>query len=120
MKNFSDALAAFDDLTTVEGVLIIDSDALTLGSSFSGEFYLPASAAMHALLNDVFRHLFMLNESANQIILVQEKRIILAQPIYDIALIVYSQKTALERLQSRFTAAVKILEKIATPDFSNT
>jgi predicted regulator of Ras-like GTPase activity (Roadblock/LC7/MglB family) len=121
MKNFSDVIALFADLPDITGVLVVDSDALTLSSSFTHESeYLPNTAAMHGLVNDVFRNLYDIGQSANQVIIVQDETIILAQPVYDVMLVVYAKKTGLELLQNRFSNAVKILEQIAKPEFSNT
>ncbi len=79
-----------------------------------------SSPILHMLLNDVFRHLAALGETTNQICFVQDSQMIIAQPVHDVVLVVYTKKTELDLLQSRFSKAVSILKRIAAPDFSNT
>jgi predicted regulator of Ras-like GTPase activity (Roadblock/LC7/MglB family) len=121
MKNFSDVAALFQDLPTVTGVLLIDGDGLTLAGTLGDKATMEQlSPVLHTLMNDIFRHLAMLGETANQICFVQDSRLIIAQPVYDVILVVYSDKTGLEGLQSRFSKAVSVLQRITAPDFSNT
>ncbi len=121
MKNFSDVISLFQDLPSVIGVLLIDGDGLVLAGSLGDktqqERYSPI---LHTLLNDVFRHLATLGETTNQICFVQDSQMIIAQPVYDVILIVYTKKKELDLLQSRFSQAVSVLQRIAAPDFSNT
>jgi predicted regulator of Ras-like GTPase activity (Roadblock/LC7/MglB family) len=120
MNNFSDVTATFQDLPTVAGVLLIDSDGLTLASSFADQHaHIAISPAIHSLLNDTFKNLSLIGETANQVCIVQDRHIIIAQPVYDVILVVYTQKNGLDLLQSRFSSAIKILQRIVAPDFSN-
>ncbi|MCS6989502.1 MAG: roadblock/LC7 domain-containing protein [Chloroherpetonaceae bacterium] len=121
MHNFSDVVSAFADLPTVIGALLVDGDGLALASSLGDKSKSEAlSPVVHALLNDAFKRLSEMGETANQIIFVQDSRIIIAQPVHDVILVVYSEKTGLDLLQSRFSNAVSILKRITEPDFSNT
>lgn len=121
MKNFSDVTSLFQDLPSVVGVLLIDADGLTLAGSLSNKHHMEKSSPiLHALLNDIFKHLAMLGETTNQICFVQDSQMIIAQPVHDVILIVYTQKSGLDLLQSRFSKAVSVLQRIVAPDFSNT
>ncbi|MFQ3597379.1 MAG: roadblock/LC7 domain-containing protein [Chloroherpetonaceae bacterium] len=120
MQNFSDVTSLFQDLPNVTGVLLIDGDGLTLAGSLGDKAQMERSSPiLHTLLNDIFRHLATLGETTNQVCFVQDSQVIIAQPVYDTILIVYSGKVGLDLLQSRFTKAVSILQRIAAPDFSN-
>jgi predicted regulator of Ras-like GTPase activity (Roadblock/LC7/MglB family) len=120
MKNFSDVISLFQDLPSVIGVLLIDGDGLVLAGSLGDkeqqERYSPI---LHTLLNDVFKHLALLGETTNQVCFVQDSQMIIAQPVYDVILVVYTKKTGLDLLQSRFSNAVSVLQRIAAPNFSN-
>lgn len=121
MKNFSDVTSLFQDLPAVTGVLLIDGDGLTLAGSLSSKTQMEKfSPILHTLLNDIFKHLAALGETTNQICFVQDSQMIIAQPVHDVILVVYTQKTGLDLLQSRFSNAVSILQRIVAPDFSNT
>ncbi len=121
MENFSDIASLFQDLPSVTGVLLIDADGLALAGSLGGKANMEQfSPTLHVLLNDIFRHLATLGETANQVCFVQDSQLIIAQPVHDVLLIVYSEKVGLDLLQSRFTKAVSILQRITAPDFSNT
>ncbi len=121
MQNFSDVISLFQDLPSVVGVLLVDGDGLTLAGSLGDKAQMESSSpVLHVLLNDIFRHLAMLGETANQICIVQDSRMIIAQPVHDVILVVYTEKKGLDRLQSRFSNAVSILKRITAPDFSNT
>jgi predicted regulator of Ras-like GTPase activity (Roadblock/LC7/MglB family) len=122
MKNFSDVISLFQDLPSVNDVLLIDADGLTLAGSLSNKHQMEKSSPiLHALLNDIFKHLAMLGgETTNQICFVQDSQIIIAQPVYDVILIVYTEKRELDLLQPRFSKAVSVLQRIVAPDFSNT
>lgn len=121
MKNFSDVISLFQDLPSVTGVLLIDGDGLTLAGSLSDKTQMEKiSPILHTLLNDIFRHLATLGETTNQICFVQDSQMIIAQPVHDVILIVYTKKKELDLLQSRFSNAVSVLQRIVAPDFSNT
>ncbi|MFN3344904.1 MAG: roadblock/LC7 domain-containing protein [Chloroherpetonaceae bacterium] len=122
MQNFSDVTSLFQDLPYVTGVLVVDGDGLTLAGSLGDKATMEAfSPVFHTLLNDIFKHFATLGETTNQVCFVQDSRIIIAQPVYDLILIVYAEKRGLnDALQSRFLKAVSILQRIAAPDFSNT
>ncbi len=122
MQNFSDVISLFQDLPYVSGVLIVDGDGLTLAGSLGNQATMEAfSPVFHTLINDVFKHFATLGETINQVCFVQDSHIIIAQPVYDLILIIYAEKRSLnDALQSRFSQAVSILQHIAAPDFSNT
>jgi|YNPBryulayer2012_1023412.scaffolds.fasta_scaffold01929_3 predicted regulator of Ras-like GTPase activity (Roadblock/LC7/MglB family) len=120
MQNFSNVVALFQDLPSVLGVLIIDGDGLALAGSLNSKAEMESSSpVLHTLLNDIFRHLAVLGETTNQVCFIQDSRIIIAQPVYDVILVVYSEKTGLDLLRPRFLNAVSLLQRITAPDFSN-
>lgn len=121
MQNFSDVTSLFQDLPSVTGVLLIDGDGLALAGTLGDKAQMERSSPiLHALLNDIFRRLATLGETTNQVCFVQDSRIIIAQPVHDVILVVYSEKKNLDALQSRFSKAVSILQRVTAPDFSNT
>jgi len=121
MKNFSDVTSLFQGLPSVTGVLLVDGDGLTLAGSLGDKAQMEQfSQVMHSLLNDIFRYLATLGETTNQICFVQDSHMIIAQPVHDVILVVYTKKTGLDLLQSRFSTAISVLQRIVAPDFSNT
>ncbi|MCS7013023.1 MAG: roadblock/LC7 domain-containing protein [Chloroherpetonaceae bacterium] len=121
MRNFSEALSLFSDLPSVEGVLIADSDGLTLASSFkSKDAHIALSPIFHSLLDSVFQKLNEIGETANQIFIVQDARLIVVIPIYDVFLLAFSEKKNLDMLQSKLQEAVKIVMSIVKPELQNT
>ncbi len=121
MLNFSNVVALFQDLPSVLGVLIVDADGLALAGSLKSKAEMESvSPVMHTLLNDIFKHFTALGETINQVCFVQDSRVIIAQPVYDVILVVCSEKTGLQSLQPRFSSAVSLLQRITAPDFLNT
>ncbi len=120
MHNFSNILSLFGSLSSVEGVLIADSDGLALASSFKPkDAHVALSPVFHALLDSVFRQLQELGQSANQICIVQDARLIIAVPVFDVFLLVFSEKANLDKLQSTIQAAVQQILSIVKPEFQN-
>ncbi|MFN3387107.1 MAG: hypothetical protein ACK42Y_11035 [Candidatus Thermochlorobacter sp.] len=120
MQNFSDGLSLFSELSSVEGALIADSDGLTLASSFaSKDAHVALSPIFHQLLDGVFRQLQELGESANQLCIVQETRLIIVVPIFDVFLLVFSKKENLDKLQSVVQDAAHRIASIVKPEFQN-
>ncbi len=103
------------------GRSIADSDGLALASSFKPkDAHVALSPIFHTLLNGVFRQLQELGQTANQICIVQDTRLIIAVPIFDVFLVVFSEKTNLDKLQSTIEAAVQQILNIVKPEFQNT
>jgi len=119
MKNFSDIISLFKSVPSVDGSLVVDKDGLTLASSFTEETNLALSPALHTLINTLYRGLSQMGEDANQILIVQDERIIIAQPVSDVILFIYSQKANLDLLQSRIGDATSILEDITKSESLN-
>lgn len=120
MQNFSDALAPFSSLSFVEGALIADSDGLALASSFKRkDAHVALSPVFHQLLDSVFRQLQELGESANQLFIAQDARLIIVVPIFDVFLLVFSKKENLDKLQSTVQDAAKRIASIVKPEFQN-
>jgi predicted regulator of Ras-like GTPase activity (Roadblock/LC7/MglB family) len=121
MRNFSEVISLFQELPDVEGVLILDSDGLTLASSFADkEAHITLSPAFHTLLDGVFKNLNLIGESANQLCFIQDSRVIFAIPVYDLIFVVYSQKKNIAALQSKLYDAATVLQTIAKPEFQTT
>ncbi|KER09167.1 MAG: hypothetical protein HY22_13235 [[Candidatus Thermochlorobacteriaceae] bacterium GBChlB] len=121
MRNFSEVISLFRGLPSVEGVLLIDSDGLTLVSSFSDkDAHIALSPTFHLLLDGMFKTLETIGESANQVCIVQDARVIFAIPVYDLILVVYSQKQYLAELQAKLHDTAAILQAIAKPNFQTT
>ncbi|ACF14809.1 hypothetical protein Ctha_2359 [Chloroherpeton thalassium ATCC 35110] len=118
LKNFSEAIALLDAHPSVTGVLLLDTEGLILGSSLSNQERSELLAPTYlSLMIDIYKHMNALDEIANQVCLVQSKQLVLIQPIYDIILVVYTEKKELDELQSKIKAAVSILKAIAQPEF---
>jgi len=118
LKNFSEAITILDEHPSVMGVLILDTEGLILGSSFSDQEQTQLLAPTYlSLMIDIYKHMNTLDEIANQICLVHSKKLVLVQPIYDIILVVYTEKKELDKLQSKIKDAVGILQAIAQPEF---
>lgn len=121
MINFSEAIALFKDLPSVEGVLITDTDGLVVGSSsFDKDSSSLVAPTMYGMLLEITKQLKKVGENANQVCLVLSKKLIIIQPAYDTMLVVYTQKKNLDALQSRIKSAVDILQSIAKQEYLTT
>jgi predicted regulator of Ras-like GTPase activity (Roadblock/LC7/MglB family) len=120
MHNFSEVLSLFSSLPSVEGAMIADSDGLALASSFKPkDAHVALSPVFHILLDSVFRQLQELGQSANQICIVQDTRLIITVPVFDVFLVVFSEKSNLDQLQSTIQTAVQQILSIVKPELQN-
>ncbi len=120
MHNFSEVLSLFSSLPSVEGAMIADSDGLALASSFKPkDAHVALSPIFHTLLDSVFRQLQELGQSANQICIVQDTRLIITVPVFDVFLVVFSEKSNLDQLQSTIQTAVQQILSIVKPELQN-
>ncbi|MDX2128236.1 MAG: hypothetical protein SFU91_04290 [Chloroherpetonaceae bacterium] len=121
MTNFSEVLSVFNGIQGVIGVSVVDSDGMHLVSSFPGtEFNDALSPVICYLTSDATKHLQVLGESPNQVCISMSDKLIIIQLVYDLILVVYSQKRNLHAVQTAIESASLILNRIATVEFSNT
>ncbi|MBC8044771.1 MAG: roadblock/LC7 domain-containing protein [Rhizobacter sp.] len=122
MNNFSEVVSLFSGLQSVEGILIVDRDGLVIASSFpDSDTAMQAAPLMSTIQTDVSRHLSQIGETANQICMILNGRLIIIQSVLDTALVVFSKKKDLNLLQTKISEASVLLERIAAhAEFLNT
>ncbi len=118
--NFSDVISEFNELDSIEGVLVIDTDGLVMASSFETQGYAESAAPMYLkLISDIHTNMQTLQETTNQVCLVLNEKLVLMQPVFDLILIVYSKKNNLDILQKKIKSAVLLLQQISKHEIIN-
>lgn len=118
--NFSDVISEFNELDSIEGVLVIDTDGLVMASSFETQGYAESAAPMYLkLISDIHTNMQTLQETTNQVCLVLNEKLVLIQPVFDLILIVYSKKNNLDILQKKIKSSVLLLHQISKHEIIN-
>jgi len=118
--NFSDVISEFNGVESIEGVLVVDTDGLVMASSFSDPFFSELAAPLYLkLFSDIHASMKTLDETTNQACLVLNNKLILIQPVFDLILVVYSEKKNLDVLQRKIKSAVLHLQQISKHEINN-
>jgi predicted regulator of Ras-like GTPase activity (Roadblock/LC7/MglB family) len=112
--NFSDVISEFKDLDSTKGIMIIDTQGLVMASSFQDESFSDYAAPLYLkLISSIHTNMKELDETTNQVCLVMNDKLILIQPVFDLILIVYTEKQNLDALQQKIKSAVLLLQQIS-------